>query len=72
MKTTRNQLILFVTICLIGAVAWKSYGNNEPPQAATQLWEYKGFLHGNLPNQEAEKVRKVNELGNNGWELVAE
>ena len=70
MKTLRNQLILFVTICLTGIIAWKSYATTEPAQTSLKKWEYRGLLYAAVPNQEAAEMRKVNELGNEGWELV--
>jgi hypothetical protein len=62
MKTKINLLI--ATVALLCLVGWTIYGQKPTPAKA---WEYHvtGF------NNWLEASRKLNELGNQGWELVS-
>jgi hypothetical protein len=62
----RFWLIILATVLLLTAIGWTSYGQRQ--RAAATNWEYKVVYS---PGERSMTERKLNELGSQGWELVA-
>ena len=68
MRTKMYALVLACAIVLIGWVCWPTYAQRQRPLRVT--WEYKVVSAGYVENG-GYKTVDLNELGAQGWELVA-
>jgi hypothetical protein len=56
-----------VAAVLFGFIGWTGYGQKTRERAAQAVWEYKVVY---VPGVRSMSERKMNELGEQGWELV--
>ncbi len=63
MRSRRHYLLITVAIAALCFGGWTGYGQRENPKPKRPTWEYKV--------EDGLSQEQLNELGSQGWELVA-
>ena len=63
-KLTRTLLV----VAVVSGIAWNSQGRTESPGNIT--YEYQVIYDPTETNGQEEGLKKLNELGRQGWEIV--
>jgi hypothetical protein len=65
----RSKLtVMLLVVALVSLIAWNGHGKTETPGSA--MYEYQVIYDPTETNGQEEGVKKLNELGRQGWEIV--